>query len=124
MLTLPVQITERIQLDEATRERIREKASKLTRYFERLTACRVTVDQPHRKQHSHNPFEVVVEISAPHADMIAHGSHESDLNVAIRDAFEAARRQVEVHGAKVRGEVKHHEHPPTAAETDTVDEEE
>lgn len=34
--------------------------------------------------------------------------HHEDVYVALRDAFDAARRQIEEHAQKMRREVKHH----------------
>lgn len=117
--TLPLTITERLEIEEVTRERIRDKAGKLTRFFDRITSCKVTLDQPHRKRHTGNPFMVTVEVTAPGADLIAHGEHHQDLNIAIREAFDAAKRQLEDYSRKLRGEVKtHNNHTPAPAEPD------
>ena len=49
------------------------------------------------------------------ASIVANHAHHEDVNIALRDAFLAARRQVEEHARKLRGEVKSHSLPPSLA---------
>jgi ribosomal subunit interface protein len=84
---------------------IREKAAKLEQFHPNLTGCRVVVDKPH--QHSRqqgDQFSVTVDVSVPGATIVANNASSEDPNVAVRDAFLAARRQVEDHVKRQRTE--------------------
>ena len=94
--------------------RIREKAAALERFSERITGCRVVVEQEHRHHRRGNLFRVRVEIDAPGKELAVtrtgprDHAHE-DVQVALRDAFNAAVRQLEDHTRKRGGKVKAHE---------------
>jgi ribosomal subunit interface protein len=96
---------------------VREKAAKLDEFFDRITACRVVVEAPHQHHQSGNIYHVRVYLSVPQHDIVvdrdpgAHHAHE-DVHVAIRDAFDAARRQLQDVARKMEGKIKAHEAPP------------
>jgi len=100
----------------AIEARIREKAAALERFSERITGCRVIVEQEHRHHRQGNLFRVRVEIDAPGRELAAthtgpkDHAHE-DVQVAIRDAFDAAVRRLEDHVRKHGGKVKAHAVP-------------
>jgi cold shock CspA family protein/mRNA-degrading endonuclease RelE of RelBE toxin-antitoxin system len=100
----------------AIEARIREKAAALERFSERITGCRVIVEQEHRRHRQGNLFRVRVEIDAPERELAAThtGSRDhahEDVQVAIRDAFNAAVRQLEDRVRERGGKVKTHEMP-------------
>jgi ribosome-associated translation inhibitor RaiA len=79
----------------AIEARIREKAAALERFSERITGCRVIVEQEHRHHRQGNLFRVRVEIDAPGRELAATHTGPKDhahenVQVAIRDAFNAA----------------------------------
>ncbi|MGI9488079.1 MAG: HPF/RaiA family ribosome-associated protein [Geminicoccaceae bacterium] len=82
----------------AVEARLREKVDELETFFDRIIGCRVVVDQDHRQHRQGNLFRVGLDITLPGKEIaINHkGSkkqaHE-DVFVAIRDAFNAARRK-------------------------------
>jgi cold shock CspA family protein len=100
----------------AIEARIREKAAALERFSNRITGCRVIVEQEHRHHRQGNLFRVRVEIDAPGKELaVTHAgprdhAHE-DVQVAIRDAFNAAVRQLEDRVRKRGRKVKTHEVP-------------
>ena len=104
---------------EAVEARIRERAERLERYFDRIVGCHVVVDAPHRHGHQGKLYRVKVVIAVPGRDIdVGHTgplnhAHE-DIYVAIRDAFDAAERRLQEHARRQRGEVKVHEAPPLA----------
>lgn len=95
---------------------IRERAAKLDEFYDRITACRVVVEAPHHHHREGNVYHVRIYLSVPGHDIAVdrdpdvHHSHE-DLRTAIRDAFKAARRQLQDVARKLRGDVKAHELP-------------
>jgi ribosomal subunit interface protein len=100
----------------AIEARIREKAAALERFSERITGCRVIVEQEHRHHRQGNLFRVRIEIDAPGKELaVTHAgpkdhAHE-DVQVAIRDAFDAAVRRLEDRVRRRGGKVKAHEVP-------------
>jgi cold shock CspA family protein/ribosome-associated translation inhibitor RaiA len=102
----------------AIEERIRKEAEKLERYHDRITACRVVVEAPHRRHGKGNLFNVRIELTVPGRPPIVvsrspadHQAHEEPY-VALRDAFDAARRRLQDIARRRRGDVKTHEAPP------------
>lgn len=104
----------------AIEARIRERATRLERLFERVVSCRVVVEAPHRHGHQGKLYRVKVLIGVPGHDIeVAHNkpldhAHE-DVYVAIRDAFDAAGRRLEDYARRIRGDVKTHEAPNLAS---------
>lgn len=92
---------------------VREKAAKLDRFFDRIVSCHVTVEAPHRHHHKGKLYNVRIDIGVSGKDVHVNQegpqnhAHE-DIYVAIRDAFDAAVRQLEDHVRRLRGDVKSH----------------
>lgn len=117
-MQVPLEIREHaISLPEETKERIRLRAERLEKYFGRITGCRVIVEAPHRSQRKNAPYNVRIEISVPGKEIVVKRQPAVDVNAAIRDAFDAARRQLEDYTRKRRGQVKSHEPEPTGTVT-------
>lgn len=104
-MKLPLEITFRnVARTDEIEERIRVKAAKLDRFFDRITGCRVVVESPHNHQHKGNSFHVRIEVSVPGGELVVNRDpnkpdHE-DLGIALRDAFAAAQRQLQAYAAK------------------------
>ncbi len=114
-MKLPLQITARnLDLSEADREKIREKAEKLNTYYEQIMHCRVLVEVPHRHHREGILYNVRIDMTVPGSELIVKREPNEDIDVAIRDAFDAARRQLEDFARRHRGAVKHHEEIPHA----------
>lgn len=117
-MQIPVQITFRgIDHSDAVEERVREKVAKLEHYFDRITSCRVVIEQHHKNtsnaHHKGEPFHIRIDITVPGEELVVKrtpkDSHEhEDIYVALRDAFQTAERQVKEFAQRHRGEVKTH----------------
>jgi cold shock CspA family protein/ribosome-associated translation inhibitor RaiA len=119
-MQIPLQITFRgIEKSDAIESTIRERASRLERFSDRITRCHVTVDMPHQHHHRGNHYAIHIDIQTPTGDVAVtkdpslNDAHK-DFQSVVRDAFDAATRQLEEGAQRVRGEVKGHEHhaPP------------
>jgi ribosome-associated translation inhibitor RaiA len=112
-MTLPLQITFRhMNPSPALEARIRRKAAELEQISDRITSCRVVVESRHRHRQQGNLFEVRIDLSVPGSQMVAGRNHafdhaHEDAHAAVRDAFEAARRQLEDHVRAIRDGAKH-----------------
>jgi len=111
-VTIPVQITFRhMETSSAVETRVRELASHLGVFSDRIQSCRVVVDSPHRHHHQGKVFNVKVQLALPGEDVVVdmerpqRDGHE-DVYVVIRDAFDAAKRQVQQRMSLLRNEVK------------------
>ncbi|MBI5212535.1 MAG: HPF/RaiA family ribosome-associated protein [Nitrospirae bacterium] len=114
-MKLDLQITaHNIELSDFAREDIREKAEKLDKFYDRIMRCRVVVDVPHRHKHEGILYDVHIYMTVPGSEIIVKREPGEDLTIAIRDAFDAARRKLEDFVRRQRGDVKHHEEIPPA----------
>jgi ribosome-associated translation inhibitor RaiA len=93
------QVTMRgLQQSGALEQRIRERIDKLDAlYPEVIIKCHVVAEQPHHHQHQGGQFVVRLDVSVPGKDITVNRDHSEDIYVALRDAFSAARRQLEQH---------------------------
>jgi len=102
---LPLQITSRnLELTEPIKANIREHAEKLDKYYGRITSCRITVEAlPHRSL-----YNLHIDITVPGAELVIKLDPNTDLYLAIRDAFQDARRKLEDFASRQRGDIKQH----------------
>ncbi|MGE3376575.1 MAG: VTT domain-containing protein [Vicinamibacteria bacterium] len=111
-MQLPVQVTYRgMDSSAALDAAVREKAAKLEQFHPRIMSCRVVVEEIARHQAKGKPFEVRIDLKVPGGEIAVTREHDSDVYVALRDAFDAARRKLEDFAREQRGDVKHHEPP-------------
>ena len=101
---------------EALEADVRQKLGKLDRFFEHIMSCRVILEAGHKHHHKGNLYHVRVVLTVPGQELVVsrdpkqHQAHE-DPYVAVRDAFDAAKRQLEDYARSLRGDVKIHEAP-------------
>jgi ribosomal subunit interface protein len=98
-MQIPLEITLRdIPESPAVEARIREKVAKLDRFFDRIMSCRVTVESPQHRKHQGKLYSVHIDITVPGGgELVVNRVQNEDIYVAIRDAFNAASRQLEDH---------------------------
>lgn len=89
-------------------EHIRQKAAKLEQFYPHLMGCRVVVEIPHKHKHQGRKFNVSVDITVPGGELVVNREADDDVYVAVRDAFDAARRRIEDYGHRQRGDTKAH----------------
>lgn len=105
--------------------------------------CRVLIESPHRHRHKGKRYHVRIDLTVPGSELVIkrepklvadtplrvqkapevqlaetrepskYAAHE-DIYVAIRDAFDAARRKLQDFARRQRGDVKLREAPPHA----------
>jgi len=92
----PLQITFRdIPHSDALDAHIRDKAHKLEQIFADIVSCRVVVEQPARHQQQGKPFNVRIDLGVPGSEIVVDRQQNEDVYAALRDAFDAAKRQLE-----------------------------
>ncbi|MEZ5557595.1 MAG: HPF/RaiA family ribosome-associated protein [Pseudomonadales bacterium] len=103
-----------VDKSDALEEDIRGKVQKLEEFCDHITSCRVVVEAPHRHHNKGNLYRLRIDITVPDREIVVtrdpgdKHAHE-DIYVAVRDAFDAARRQLQDYSRKRRGNVKHHD---------------
>jgi len=114
-MEIGLQITARdIEVTDAIRADIEGKAEKLNKYYDRIMRCRVVLESPKRHQREGKLYNVHIYITVPGSELMVKRDLDKDLYVAIRDAFQAARRKLEDFAGQQRLDVKRHEEPPHA----------
>lgn len=132
---MQTQISYRNVLPSGAFERlIRAEAEKLRRFFDRITTCRVLVEQAHKRQRHGSPFHIRIELAVPGEQLVVshradarpvpplsdegpmhlrgsaeNGSEYRDAGFAIREAFHKLERQLQDYAARKSGTVKVHE---------------
>ncbi|MEW6591905.1 MAG: ribosome-associated translation inhibitor RaiA [Pseudomonadota bacterium] len=111
----PLQVTFRnIEHSDALETHIREKADKLETFFDPIMSCRVVVEMPHQHKHQGKRFNVRLDIGVPGNEIVVNRDDHEDVYVALRDGFEAAKRQLKDYAHRLHGDVKLHQPPPQA----------
>ncbi|HXW71289.1 MAG TPA: HPF/RaiA family ribosome-associated protein [Methylocella sp.] len=115
-MQVPLQISfENMEPSEEIRAEIEKHAKRLEKFNGRITSCKVAVIAPHTRHRNGDLFKIDIRIAVPQRKDIfvtkTHGdvSEHQHINVAIKDAFAAAQRQLEDVVRKTRGDVKLHE---------------
>jgi ribosome-associated translation inhibitor RaiA len=125
-MLLPLEITFRHMNHSAALEAVvREHAAKLDRFHPHMTSCRVMIEELHGGHHKGAVFHVRLDVTVPGGELVAHSEpppqhfHE-DVRVAIRDAFDEMRRELQGNIQRRRGDVKSHGPGPAEALADAL----
>jgi cold shock CspA family protein len=117
-MRLPLQVSFRhIEHSVAIETRVREKAAELDKFAGDIMSCRVVVE-PAGKHHQHgNLYEVRIDLTVPGEEIAvtrepSEHTEFKDIEVALRDAFDSARRKLEDYVRLRRKAVKTHEVRP------------
>lgn len=104
-MQIPLQISLRgIAHSDALHDAIREKAGKLDRYYARIVSCRVVLELAARHERKGKQYAVHIDLKVPGGEIAVTHEHDADLEIALRDAFDAARRQLEDYARVQRGD--------------------
>ena len=113
-MQIPVDITfKELGRSEALEAKVRDWVDKLERVYDRIVRCEVLIETPHKHHRTGRQYHVRVRLTVPGSEIVVShdpgpdGAHE-DAYVALRDAFTAARRQLEDHVRKTlkRGDIR------------------
>jgi cold shock CspA family protein len=113
MQTLPQVSFDDVPVDEQVRAAVLDHVSALERLWHRITGCHVVIAQPHRHHREGRLWSVRIDLLVPGGEIVVNRAHprdhaHEDVSVALRDAFEAAERQLEDHVRHLRGAEKTH----------------
>lgn len=113
-MNVPLEIVfHHVDRSEALETAIRERAAKLEEFANDIVSCRVTVEGPHKHHRHGNLFAVRVDLRIAGSEIVASrdpskNKTHADAYVALRDAFRAARRQLQDRVRMRRGDTKRH----------------
>ncbi|MDE2049547.1 MAG: HPF/RaiA family ribosome-associated protein [Gammaproteobacteria bacterium] len=113
-MKLPLQITFRhMDPSPALEARIRELASRFDRFSAHIMRCHIVVEPPAHHKQKGFLYDFRIDITLPDGEIAIRHAHPAnhaheDPYVALRDAFRAARRQLEDYERKHRHDVKTH----------------
>jgi len=100
-MKIPLRIsTRKLTLSKSALDSIKNKAKKLEKFYDKIIACRVVVETPHRHKNHGVLFHVSIDISLPGTELAVKRESNEDIYIAIRDAFDVARRQLLSHNRK------------------------
>jgi ribosome-associated translation inhibitor RaiA len=109
-MALALQISFRNMDHSASAEaQVRRRAEELAQFSDRIGTCRVTLEATHPQHRQGRLYQVHIDaaLAGGHHILVnrdAGGNHaHDDVNVAIRDAFEAARRQLQNYLRRTNG---------------------
>jgi len=114
-----------IEQSDSITEAVQKRVDKLRRYCSDIIGGRVVLDCPHNNHHKGKVYSVALELQTPNKPVMVtqeqHDNHaHEDLYVAIRDAFNAAERQLKSVDKKHR-KAAVHKNPDAVAEEMVVD---
>lgn len=89
----------------------RQKAEKLERFSPDIMSCRVDIDEMQKHQQQGRPYGVRVHLTLPGDELTVDRVTDEDAHVALRDAFDSIRRQLEDKVRRQRGQSKQHPTP-------------
>ncbi len=90
---------------------IRARAKKLEQFFDQIISCHVTVAAPHKHQSKGITYNARIAMTVPGKELVVNRDNGSDPAhedpyVAVRDAFDSARRLLQNHSRKIRDHSK------------------
>lgn len=93
---------------EAVEAAVRDKAQKLEAFYPAIIRLRVVLEQERLHHQQGQQFNVRIDLHVPGHEFATTREHHEDINVALRDAFDAAKRWLEDILRQQRGDVKVH----------------
>lgn len=83
-----------------------DNVQRLQKHYPDLRSCHVRVQLDHKHQHQGKPFSVTLDATLTEHELSVNRVHAEDVYVALRDAFDALRHQIDRTVSRRRGEVK------------------
>ncbi len=80
---------------EALEHSAREHVRKLESLAPDIMSCRVGIDLAQKHKHQGRPFGVRIDLTVPGHELVVNRVHDEDVYVALRDAFDDMKRQLE-----------------------------
>lgn len=115
-MQVPLEVSYRgVEKTDAIETLVQEKVAKLEEVCDHISSCRVAIEKPHDRPRSGSPYRVRIDLTVPPGHEVvadsnpAEGIQYSELETVLRDAFDAARRQLAALNERQHQKVKTHE---------------
>jgi ribosomal subunit interface protein len=106
-MMIPIQITFRdVPHSTALEDLVRERASKLETFSDRIVGCRVALETPHRHHHNGKQYSVRIDLTVPGDELVVSSDGE-DMYAAVNEAFQDAQRRLRNHFERLRAQARH-----------------
>lgn len=111
-MKLPVHIQfHGMDASDALEAAARQHALKLDSFAPDIMACRVHIDLEQKHKHQGRPYGVRIDLTIAGHELVVNRVQNEDVYVALRDAFDCMRRQLEDVVRKRQGREKQHPVP-------------
>lgn len=120
-----------LPVSESVEAAIRERFARLERLYDRLTACRVTVELVSKQNQTSKLFDVHIDMLVPGREIVVSRQPSktrdrhphADVHASIKEAFATAERQLLAHKEQLKRDGKQHEpvFPDQLAEPPSAD---
>ena len=108
-MQLPLEILfHGMERSDAVESAAQRKAQHLERFCGDIMSCRVVVDLLQKHRNQGRPFGVRIDLTLPGRELVVNRVEHEDVYVALRDAFDDMKRQLEEAVRQRRGDVKQH----------------
>ncbi len=114
-MNVPVEISFReLENTQALEDYIRQRLEKLEKVFNPIVSCRIAVERPQKHPEAGSGYRVRLDVRLPHGHEVVvrrephEGSTRDDLRTVLKEAFDAARRELREVAERSRGDVKTH----------------
>lgn len=87
---------------------LHEKASKLELFSEDIISCHVVLELTQKHKQQGKLHQVRINLTVPGKELVANKNENENVHIAIRDAFDDMRRQLEDYSRRLHGEIKTH----------------
>jgi ribosome-associated translation inhibitor RaiA len=94
-------VARNLDLPARVREKIEERILKLDGFFDVIRKCVVTVEGP-GAHHQKGEHSVRIAIDVPHREIAVDHRSDESLEIAVREAFSAADRQLQDYSRRLR----------------------
>ena len=95
----------------ALNSHIGKRIEKLSRVCEDIMHCDVVVEHVQNSKHNGKLYNTRIDLTAPGSKLSATHAVNENVYISVREAFNAARRQLQTNRQQLRGEVKAHALP-------------
>jgi ribosomal subunit interface protein len=93
---------------DALEDAVRRKVDHLERFAGDILACRVVLDEVQKHKHQGRPFGVRIDLTVAGRELVVNRVEHEDVHIALRDAFDDMKRQLEDAVRQRRGDEKQH----------------
>lgn len=95
-MQIPLQITFRdLPHSPVLDSQIRRHAEKLDDFHNHLMACKIVIDMPQNRQHQGKLYNIRINLTVPGKELVVTHNVNEDFFIALREAFDDAKRQLE-----------------------------